>query len=164
MFGAESEAEKQKWRVVEWGEDDEASLHSSSVEWIRIDSDMEWACRIQFEQADYMWAAQLQRDRDVVAQVESVDALKYLPSAAASTSLMRTVMDTRVLASFGRNLSTPILRGGAGTAGEAVSQEKQFRQLWRVFYNEGSVDSHIYSGLSKRNNSSYSVADSMECS
>ncbi|KAJ2401621.1 hypothetical protein GGI23_001270, partial [Coemansia sp. RSA 2559] len=96
LFGAENEQEKRDWRVVEWGEDDEESLASATFEWIRIDSDMEWACIIHFEQPDFMWAAQLQKDRDVAAQLEAVDALQHLPSSAASTTLMRTVMDSRV--------------------------------------------------------------------
>ncbi|KAJ1993018.1 hypothetical protein EDC05_002459 [Coemansia umbellata] len=96
LFGAENEQEKRDWRVVEWGEDDEESLASATFEWIRMDSDMEWACIIHFEQPDFMWAAQLQKDRDVAAQLEAVDALQHLPSSAASTTLMRTVMDGRV--------------------------------------------------------------------
>ncbi|KAJ2798530.1 hypothetical protein H4R20_004787, partial [Coemansia guatemalensis] len=96
QFGAEDAREKRAWRVVEWGEDDEESLASATFEWIRMDSDVEWACIIHFEQPDFMWAAQLQKDRDVVAQLEAVDALQHLPSAAASTTLMRTVMDARV--------------------------------------------------------------------
>ncbi|PVV04696.1 hypothetical protein BB560_000795 [Smittium megazygosporum] len=100
LFGAENEEDKRNWRVVEWGENDEESLASSTFEWIRIDSDMEWACIIYFEQPDYMWAAQLQKDRDVVAQMEAVEALESLPSSAASTTLMRTIMDSRVFYRF----------------------------------------------------------------
>ncbi|KAJ2156501.1 hypothetical protein GGF46_005146 [Coemansia sp. RSA 552] len=97
LFGAEDEREKRDWRVVEWGEDDEESLASATFEWIRMDSDLEWACVMHFEQPDFMWAAQLQKDRDVVAQLDAVDALQHQPpSAAASTTLMRTVMDARV--------------------------------------------------------------------
>ncbi|KAJ2656055.1 hypothetical protein IWW48_005219 [Coemansia sp. RSA 1200] len=96
LFGAESAQAKRDWRVVEWGEDDEESLASATFEWIRIDSDLEWACIIHFAQPDFMWAAQLQKDRDVAAQLEAVDALQHVPSAAASTTLMRTVMDARV--------------------------------------------------------------------
>ncbi|KAJ1880535.1 hypothetical protein H4R99_005356 [Coemansia sp. RSA 1722] len=96
LFGAEDEMEKREWRVVEWGEDDEESLASATFEWIRMDPDLDWASVVHFEQPDFMWAAQLQKDRDVAAQLEAVDALQHLPSAAASTTLMRTVMDARV--------------------------------------------------------------------
>ncbi|KAJ1673164.1 hypothetical protein EV182_005769, partial [Spiromyces aspiralis] len=61
-----------------------------------MDSDLDWACIIHFEQADFMWAAQLQKDRDVTAQLDAVKALEKQPSLAASTTLMRTIMDSRV--------------------------------------------------------------------
>ncbi|KAJ1914217.1 hypothetical protein IWQ60_008893 [Tieghemiomyces parasiticus] len=96
LFGGDNEEEKRTWRIVEWGEEDEESLASSTFEWIRLDSDLEWLGRIHFEQPDFMWAAQLQKDRDVVAQYEAIRALRGLPSKAASTSLMRVVMDVRV--------------------------------------------------------------------
>ncbi|KAJ1971125.1 hypothetical protein H4R35_005450, partial [Dimargaris xerosporica] len=96
LFGGDDEEEKRAWRIVEWGEEDEESLASATFEWIRFDSDIEWLGRIEFSQPDFMWAAQLQKDRDVVAQYEAIQALKRLPSSAASTSLMRAVMDVRV--------------------------------------------------------------------
>ncbi|RKP35306.1 hypothetical protein BJ085DRAFT_22053, partial [Dimargaris cristalligena] len=96
LFGGDDEEEKRTWRIVEWGEEDEESLASSTFEWIRLDSDMEWLGRIHFAQPDFMWAAQLQKDRDVVAQYEAIQALRNQPSSAASTSLMRVVMDVRM--------------------------------------------------------------------
>ncbi|KAJ1921362.1 hypothetical protein H4219_000679 [Mycoemilia scoparia] len=96
LFGTESEEMKRNWGIVEWGEADEESLASGTVEWIRMDSDLDWACLIYFEQADFMWAAQLQKDRDVTAQLEAVKSLENSPSLAASTTLMRTIMDARV--------------------------------------------------------------------
>ncbi|KAJ2006945.1 hypothetical protein H4R26_001086 [Coemansia thaxteri] len=96
LFGAESASAKRAWRAVEWGEADDESLASATFEWIRVDPDLEWACIVHFEQPAFMWAAQLQRDRDVAAQAEAVRALRRLPSAAASTALMRAVMDARV--------------------------------------------------------------------
>ncbi|KAJ2745460.1 hypothetical protein GGI20_002167 [Coemansia sp. BCRC 34301] len=96
LFGAETAAAKQAWRVVEWGEADDESLASATFEWITVDPDLEWACIVHFDQPAFMWAAQLQRDRDVAAQADAVAALRRLPSAAASTALMRAVMDSRV--------------------------------------------------------------------
>ncbi|KAK9711008.1 hypothetical protein K7432_008112, partial [Basidiobolus ranarum] len=89
------EKEKEEWRVVEWGEVDEESTASGTFEWIRLDSDLEWICVMQFEQPDYMWACQLLNDRDVVAQIEAIEALSNCPSPATSTSLMRTMMDPK---------------------------------------------------------------------
>ncbi|KAF9948419.1 hypothetical protein BGZ72_009665 [Mortierella alpina] len=97
-FGAglwENEKEKEEWQVVEWGQDDENGAISATFEWIRLDAEFEWVCQLRFEQPDFMWAAQLQKDRDVVAQYEAILALGSLPSPAASTSLLKTLLDTR---------------------------------------------------------------------
>ena len=45
-------------------------MAGQTYEWIRIDADFEWIAAIAFDQKDYMWVSQLQRDRDVVAQYE----------------------------------------------------------------------------------------------
>jgi len=98
-FGAgvwEDEKEKEQWQVIEWGQDDENGAVSATFEWIRLDAEFEWVCELQFAQPDFMWAAQLQKDRDVVAQYEAILALGRLPSPAASTSLLKTLLDTRV--------------------------------------------------------------------
>ncbi|KAG0279219.1 hypothetical protein BGZ95_001952 [Linnemannia exigua] len=97
-FGAglwEDEKEKDDWQVVEWGQGDETGAVSATFEWIRLDAEFEWLCQLRFEQPDFMWAAQLSKDRDVVAQYEAILALGSLPSPAASTSLLKTLLDTR---------------------------------------------------------------------
>ncbi|KAJ1653566.1 hypothetical protein IWQ61_006334 [Dispira simplex] len=96
LFGLDDEEEKRTWRIVEWGEEDEESLASSTFEWIRLDTDLEWMGQMCLDQPDFMWAAQLQKDRDVVAQYEAIQNLKRFPSNAASTSLLRVVMDVRM--------------------------------------------------------------------
>ncbi len=45
-------------------------MSGATYEWIRMDADFEWIAKIKFEQPDFMWVSQLQRDRDVVAQLE----------------------------------------------------------------------------------------------
>ena len=62
--------ERELWKVADWTEEDEQVMNSATYEWIRMDADFEWIARIQFDQQDYMWVSQLQRDRDVVAQLE----------------------------------------------------------------------------------------------
>ncbi|KAJ1954482.1 hypothetical protein IWQ62_005749, partial [Dispira parvispora] len=96
LFGLDDEEEKRTWRIVEWGEEDEESLASSTFEWLRLDTDLEWMGQMYLDQPDFMWAAQLQKDRDVVAQYEAIQNLKRFPSNAASTSLLRVVMDVRM--------------------------------------------------------------------
>jgi transcription initiation factor TFIID subunit 2 len=42
-----------------------------------MDTDFEWIAGLKFEQQAFMWVSQLQRDRDVVAQLE-VWSIQYL--------------------------------------------------------------------------------------
>ncbi|KZT27583.1 hypothetical protein NEOLEDRAFT_1130581 [Neolentinus lepideus HHB14362 ss-1] len=88
----EKENERENWRVVDWTEEDEAQMSGATYEWIRIDADFEWIAGIAFEQPDFMWVSQLQRDRDVVAQLEAVHALARQPTAVVSSMLTRTVL------------------------------------------------------------------------
>ena len=66
----EKEKERENWKVADWTEEDEQQMAGQTYEWIRIDADFEWIASITFDQKDYMWVSQLQRDRDVVAQYE----------------------------------------------------------------------------------------------
>lgn len=88
----EIEEEREKWRVADWSEEDDLTMSQATYEWIRIDADFEWIANIVFEQPDFMWISQLQRDRDVVAQFEAVLALARMPSAIVSSNLAKTVL------------------------------------------------------------------------
>lgn len=66
----EDEKMRAWWMVADWTEEDEATMNGSSYEWIRLDADFEWIASVTFDQPDFMWVSQLQRDRDVVAQLE----------------------------------------------------------------------------------------------
>lgn len=66
----EREDERSNWKVADWTEDDENTMSGATYEWIRMDADFEWIADLTFEQPDFMWVSQLQRDRDVVAQME----------------------------------------------------------------------------------------------
>ncbi|KZT52907.1 hypothetical protein CALCODRAFT_501745 [Calocera cornea HHB12733] len=88
----EEEAQREAWRVAEWSEEEEHIMESSTYEWIRCDADFEWIAAIRFEQPDFMWASQLQRDRDVVAQLEAIHALARMPSLVVSSILTKTVL------------------------------------------------------------------------
>lgn len=73
IFGSslwDDEEERTKWRVTDWTEDDEQRMNGATYEWIRMDADFEWIADVGFDQPDFMWVSQLQRDRDVVAQLE----------------------------------------------------------------------------------------------
>ncbi|KAM0788313.1 hypothetical protein ACM66B_001456 [Microbotryomycetes sp. NB124-2] len=88
----EEESERERWQVADWTEQDDAIMAQATYEWIRIDANMEWIAGIQFEQPDFMWISQLQRDRDVVAQMEAVHALSRLPSAIVSSNLTKAIL------------------------------------------------------------------------
>jgi transcription initiation factor TFIID subunit 2 len=66
----EKESERNNWKVEDWTEEDETAMSGATYEWIRMDADFEWIADLKFEQPDFMWVSQLQRDRDVVAQLE----------------------------------------------------------------------------------------------
>ena len=107
----EDEREREKWRVVDWTEKEEADMAQAAYEWIRIDPDFEWLCTIRLEQNEFMWISQLQRDRDVVAQMEvsqmriisrcladgaslsqAIQALSVLRTPVIASNLARTVL------------------------------------------------------------------------
>ena len=66
----QSEEEIKKWQLSEWGPEDEEKMSMESYEWIRMDADFEWICKMSLTMPGYMWVSQLQQDRDVVAQLE----------------------------------------------------------------------------------------------
>ncbi|KAK0545629.1 hypothetical protein OC861_005196 [Tilletia horrida] len=89
----EDERERRRWKVADWtDEDDTAQANNAAYEWIRLDADFEWICQVHFDQSDYMWHSQLERDRDVVAQVTAIAALSHMPSPITATVLTRTVL------------------------------------------------------------------------
>lgn len=66
----QSEEEMQKWKLVEWTKEDEDKMGQESYEWIRMDADFEWVCKMSLWMPGYMYLSQLQQDRDIVAQLE----------------------------------------------------------------------------------------------
>ena len=65
-----SPEDMQEWKLVDWSSDEEDRIALDAFEWIRIDADIEWICDISLGMPEWMYAAQLQQDRDVVAQYE----------------------------------------------------------------------------------------------
>lgn len=90
--------EMRDWNLVDWDQEMQAKMEGESYEWIRVDADFEWLCTKEFigGMPGYMYMSQLQQDRDVVAQQESMLWLKSQPAhPLAATFLIRTLMDTR---------------------------------------------------------------------
>lgn len=87
----------QEWGLRDWDPATEAKMEAESYEWIRVDADFEWICDKNFTGMEaYMYVSQLQQDRDISAQYES---MVYLDSAPphplVATFLIRTLMDRR---------------------------------------------------------------------
>lgn len=92
----QGEEDVQNWRITEWSVEDDEKMNSESYEWIRLDADFEWICRINLQMPGYMFTSQLQQDRDVVAQLEAVRQMShYPPSSLVSSIFIRTLMDRR---------------------------------------------------------------------
>ena len=68
----QSEEETQAWRLADWTKEDEERMGQESYEWIRMDADFEWICKLSLGMPGYMYLSQLQQDRDVVAQLEVI--------------------------------------------------------------------------------------------
>ncbi|KAI1774776.1 hypothetical protein F4818DRAFT_72775 [Hypoxylon cercidicola] len=92
--------EMEEWDFREWDEETEQKMDQESYEWIRMDADFEWICEMQTNLPAYMYASQLQQDRDVVAQQDSMLFLNRSfhrtgPHPLVSTILARTLLDPR---------------------------------------------------------------------
>lgn len=90
----------EEWGFRDWDEETEAKMDQESYEWIRMDADFEWICEMRTNLPAYMYASQLQQDRDVAAQQDSMLFLKqsFAKSGAhplVSTILTRTLLDPR---------------------------------------------------------------------
>ena len=92
----DSEEERREWDLMDWTAEDEEKMGQESYEWIRMDADFEWIGKIHLVMPLYMYISQLQQDRDIVAQYES---MRYLlgsnPHHVSLSILLRTLMDSR---------------------------------------------------------------------
>ena len=92
----DTEEEKREWDLADWTPEDEEKMGQESYEWIRMDADFEWIGKIHLVMPLYMYISQLQQDRDIVAQYES---MRYLlgsnPHHVSLSILVRTLMDGR---------------------------------------------------------------------
>ncbi|CAN6629633.1 transcription initiation factor TFIID subunit 2 [Trichomonascus vanleenenianus] len=92
----QTDEEIAEWRLTDWTKEEEERMMNEAFEWIRVDSDFEWICKLYINQPDYMFNSQLQQDRDVAAQLE---AIRYFgeskPSALYSSILVKTLVDRR---------------------------------------------------------------------
>jgi transcription initiation factor TFIID subunit 2 len=89
--------EQEDWRLSNWPPEDEAKMVGEEYEWIRVDADFEWICKAHInDMPSYMYVSQLQQDKDVVAQYESIQFLASKEGhRLISTFLVKTLMDSR---------------------------------------------------------------------
>ena len=91
-----TEKDVKDWGLQDWTRDLQVQMDQESFEWIRYDCNFEWVFDTIADMQPYMYLAQLQQDRDVVAHQ---DALLYFrrhrrhPTVA--TIETRTLMDRR---------------------------------------------------------------------
>jgi len=92
----QSEEDMLEWRLTDWSKEEEDRMAQEAFEWIRVDADFEWICTLTINQPDHMFLSQLQQDRDVIAQYESIRHFADVRgSAVLSSILVRTLMDRR---------------------------------------------------------------------
>ncbi|KAF7910222.1 uncharacterized protein EAE98_012177 [Botrytis deweyae] len=93
----QSPQDMQEWGLRDWDPITEAKMEAESYEWIRVDADFEWICDKKFTGMEaYMYVSQLQQDRDISAQYESMVYLDNAPPhPLVATFLIRTLMDRR---------------------------------------------------------------------
>jgi len=86
-----------EWKIEDWPAADEQKMENEAYEWIRVDADFEWISRISInDMPSYMFVSQLQQDKDVVAQAESIQYLSRKEGhGLISSFLIKTLMDNR---------------------------------------------------------------------
>ncbi|XP_020679173.1 transcription initiation factor TFIID subunit 2 isoform X1 [Dendrobium catenatum] len=69
----------------------------SPLLWIRVDPEMEFLADVHFHQPIHMWINQLEKEKDVVAQAQAIEALKNLPehSFAVVNALNNFLSDSK---------------------------------------------------------------------
>ncbi len=145
----QTEEEVKEWGLDDWSKEEEEKMSQESYEWIRMDADFEWICKMSISMPAWMWVSQLQQDRDVVAQLAVClrcttmavpsnirQSLQYIamvqPHRLVSTILTRTLMDRRYFHGI-RTAASEILAKNAREEIQWVGRvhlEKAFQELF----------------------------------
>ncbi|KAL3700556.1 hypothetical protein R1sor_018578 [Riccia sorocarpa] len=91
----------------------------SPLLWLRADPQMEYIAEIQLHQPEQMWINQLEKDRDVVGQLQAIGAMCALPrpTFAIVTALNNCLIDSKVYCRVRIEAASAL----ASTATEATS-------------------------------------------
>lgn len=126
--------EHNEWRLDDWPAEDEAKQEQEAYEWIRVDADFEWICKANInDMPSYMYVSQLQQDKDVVAQAESIQFLANKEGhKLISTFLVKTLMDGRYFHGI-RTMAAEVMAQSALKRTEWIGLfhlKKAFRELF----------------------------------
>ncbi|PVI08152.1 hypothetical protein DM02DRAFT_511270 [Periconia macrospinosa] len=130
----QSPEEVAEWKIEDWSAEDEQKMESEAYEWIRIDADFEWICKTNInDMPSYMYVSQLQQDKDVVAQVESIQYLaRKQAHGLLSSILVKTLMDNRYFHGI-RTMAADVLPNNATEGKDMIGLFhliKAFRELF----------------------------------
>lgn len=136
----QSKSEMEEWKLVDWVKDEEDPLFNDAFEWLRVDADLEWISKMSVKQPDYMFASQLQYDRDVEAQYEAIRffATRDKPNKNYCTVLTRTIMDERYYYGV-RVAAARALAGFSKNANQFVGLEYLLKIFKTLFCFPGSI-------------------------
>ena len=155
----QSPQELKEWGLTDWNDEQSQEMENESYEWFRIDADFEWLCsKTLINMKPWMYISQLQQDRDVVAQQESMLWFRTQPPhPLAATFMVRTLMDTRYYYAI-RQLAAECLVIHADPVAHWIGWrhlEKAYREL---FCYPGTV---MPRGNDFSNKQAYGVANSI---
>ncbi|GAA96863.1 uncharacterized protein L969DRAFT_94877 [Mixia osmundae IAM 14324] len=125
----EDAAQRTRWKVADYTEEEVEAIANTPYEWIRIDADMDWICSVAYVQPEYAWIAQLERDKDVIAQLDAVHGLLARPSLMAASSLAKTLL----VETYFFRIRIEAIYAMLGCATDALQQRGLF-YLLRLFY------------------------------
>lgn len=135
----QSKEDVENWLLAEWTPEQERAMDQESYEWIRFDADFEWSYEMQSNMPSYMHISQLQQDRDVAAQQESLLYLRNSkPSPLNSTFLVRSVMDKRYFWGI-REFAAQILAQQNGAEMSMIGAKHLMRAFQELFCYPGTT-------------------------
>ncbi|KAK8043594.1 Transcription initiation factor TFIID subunit 2 [Apiospora rasikravindrae] len=133
----------EEWGLHDWNEDQEAQMDQESYEWIRMDADFEWVCTMKTNMQPYMYVSQLQQDRDVVAQQDSMLYMELLSHKngahpLASTILTRTLRDIRYFHGIRTMAATILQLHAVDGPAERIGLKHLLKVFQTFFCHEGT--------------------------
>lgn len=92
-----SKSRRNKKKKIPLLNGDEADIDLSAMDqdspvmWLRIDPDLNIIRRVRHQQPDFMWQYQAKYERDVIGQLEAIDALRQYTAQSTSVALIDVI-------------------------------------------------------------------------